>query len=231
MHTLLASVVAIAALDSLNPTAVALQIYLLSTPKPMGRAIVFTLGVFSAYWVCGLLVTCGFGQLITTMIANFNGSFSEDYLYVGQLLIGIVLLSLGLRLEISTSANSEKRPQNLTISRTFLLGLGVTIWEFPTALPYLAAIEQIVRARLDLFTTMSVLALYNLIFILPLIVLVIIYSLFQQQSASLLDRINRSIATWSPKILRVLIIGLGIILIVDSLAYSFGQPFLQLSLF
>jgi hypothetical protein len=35
METLLSSIVAIAAIDSINPNAVAVQIYLLSTPKPI----------------------------------------------------------------------------------------------------------------------------------------------------------------------------------------------------
>jgi hypothetical protein len=94
---------------------------------------------------------------------------------------------------------------------------------------YLAAIEQIARAKLDLLTIMSILGLYNLIFVLPLIILVCIYVLFHQQSAILLPRINRAIAIWSPKILRALLLELGILLTVDSLAYSFGHSFLKLS--
>jgi hypothetical protein len=64
---------------------------------------------------------------------------------------------------------------------------------------------------------------------LPLIILVGIYIIFHPQSATLLNRINRSIKTWAPKILRALLLGLGILLIVDSLAYGFGYSFLKVS--
>lgn len=231
MNTLLVSLVAIAALDSLNPTATALQIYLLSTPKPIARSISFIFGVFLAYWTAGLLIILGLGQLMRTAISAVDFALSESYLYGIQLLIGIVLSVVGFMLKTSTQPSQKKHPQKLTVDRTFLLGLAVTIWEFPTALPYLAAIEQITRAKLDLFGIMSILGVYNLIFVLPLIILLGIYIVFHQESAILLHRINRAIAIWSPKILRILLLGLGLLLISDSLAYCFGHSFLKLSRF
>jgi cytochrome c biogenesis protein CcdA len=112
--------------------------------------------------------------------------------------------------------------------------MSVTILELPTALPYFAAIEQIVRANLDLLSTMSILALYNLIFVLPPSALIVIYLFFHRQSfaMSLIQRINRSIAVYSPHIIRFLILGLGIFLIADSFSHSlasiFGNPSIQL---
>jgi cytochrome c biogenesis protein CcdA len=230
MHTLLVSLVAIAALDSLNPTAIALQIYLLSTPKPIARSIAFILGVFLTYWTAGLLAVLGLRTLVVSAISNANAAFPEPHIYTIQLLIGIALLIGGFSLDSSTQADEGKRPKNLTLGRTFLLGMAVTMFDFPTALPYLAAIEQIARAKLDLFSIMGVLGVYNLVFVFPQIILLGIYILFHQQSAALLHRINRSIAVWSPKILRALLLGLGILLILDSIAYSFGHSFIKLSL-
>ena len=53
---LLASVVAIAVIDSINPNAMAVQVYLLTTPKPVARSIAFILGDFVAAWLTGLLL-------------------------------------------------------------------------------------------------------------------------------------------------------------------------------
>jgi cytochrome c biogenesis protein CcdA len=229
MHALMISLVAIAALDSLNPTAVGWQIYLLSTPKPIARSISFILGVFLAYWAIGLFAILGLRKLIATLIGNANFSLPDPHIYTIQFLIGLALLIAGFWLKTSTQEEQGKRPQNLTTQQTFLLGLAMTILESPTALPYLAAIEQIARAKLDLLTIISLLGLYNLFFVLPLIILVGIYIIFHPQSATLLNRINRSIKTWAPKILRALLLGLGILLIVDSLAYGFGYSFLKVS--
>lgn len=228
MHTLFVSLVAIAALDSLNPTATALQIYLLSTPQPIARSTSFICGVFLANWTVGLLTILGLGQLIQTAISAVDFAGSEPYFYGLQLLTGLVLSIVGFTLK-PAQPSQKKRPQKLTVARTFLLGMAVTIWEFPTALPYLAAIEQIARAKLELFAIMSILGIYNLIFVLPLIILLVIYIVFNRESATLLHRINRAIAIWSPKIFRVLLIGLGFLLIADSIAYCCGRSFLELS--
>jgi uncharacterized membrane protein len=229
MLTLLGSLVAIAALDSLNPTAITLQIYLLSTPKPVVRSIAFIFGVFLAYWTAGLLAILGLRRLILSMISNANFSLPNPYIYAIQFLIGLALLITGFSLKASTQKDGDKHPKRLTSERTFLLGMAVTMMDFPTALPYLAAIEQIARAKLDLFSIMGVLGIYNLVFVCPQIILLTIYVIFHQQSATLLHRINASIAIWSPKILRVLLLGLGILLILDSLGYSFGHSFIKLS--
>ena len=220
---------AIAALDSLNPTATALQIYLLSTHQPIARSISFILGVFLAYWTAGLLTILGLGQMLGTAISNVDFSGAEPYIYGIQLLLGIVLSIVGFTLKPSTQPSYEKRPQNLTVARTFLLGMAVTIWEFPTALPYLVAIEQIARAKLELFAIVSILGFYNLIFVLPLIILLVIYIVIYRESAILIHRIDRVITIWLPKILRILLLGLGFLLITHSLAYYFGHSFLKFS--
>jgi cytochrome c biogenesis protein CcdA len=231
MPSLLPSLIAIAALDSLNPTAIALQVYLLSTPRPVPRSLAFIAGIFSAYWTSGLLVILGLDKLIKSVIANAGFSLSDSLVYTIQLLIGLILLIVGLTLKTSSQVEPVKHPKNLTIMRTFLLGMSVTVLEIPTALPYFAAIEQIVRAQLDLLAIVSVLGLYNLIFVLPPIALVVLYMAFHRQSFALdlIQRIHRSIAIYAPKILRVLLLGLGILLIADSLAYALGHPFLKLS--
>jgi cytochrome c biogenesis protein CcdA len=227
MPNLIGTLVAIAAVDSLNPTAVALQIYLLSTARPVARSISFILGVFLAYWCAGLFIILGLAQLLSNAISAVDFARYETHLYGFQLLLGIVLLVVGFTLKPSTQTEPNKIPKKLTADRTFLLGLAVTIWEFPTALPYLAALEQISRAKLEGVALMSVLGMYNSIFVLPLIVLLGIYLRFHHQSAELLQRINRGIALWAPKILRILLMGIGFVLVVDSLAYSFGRSFLK----
>jgi cytochrome c biogenesis protein CcdA len=234
MSALLPSLIAIAALDSLNPSAIALQVYLLGTTKPIPLSIAFVIGIFFAYWTSGLLAVLGLDRLIQTVIVNSGFSLSTPLFYIIQFLTGIILLIVGIVLRIPNQSEPVKAPKKLNLARTFLLGMSVTILELPTALPYFAAIEQIVRANLDLLSTMSILAMYNLIFVLPPIALVVIYLFFHRQSfaLSLIQRINRSITVYSPHILRLVLLGLGFFLIADSLSHSlasiFGNPSIKL---
>jgi cytochrome c biogenesis protein CcdA len=227
MLTLIPSLIAIAALDSLNPTAVALQIYILSGTRPIGKSLAFIFGVFFAYWSGGVLLVLGVSQITATFLHHVNFSIAEDYLYTVQFLVGIILFACGLGLQISPEDDTKPRLQHLTVTRTFLLGLGVTISELPTALPYVAAIERLSHAKLNLFSITSILGLYNIIFVFPLFLLILLYVTFQQESAAILQRINRSISFWSSKILRWLLLGLGILLIIDVMSYGFGYPLLK----
>lgn len=224
MHALLTSLVAIAALDSLNPTATAIQVFLLSTPKPIARSITFVIGVFTAYCTVGLLITLGLGEAIAALVNQVGLALPGSILYGLQFLLGVVLLVIGWKFNSSNERKTERRPQKLTLTDTFVLGLAVTIWESPTALPYLAAIQQIMRANLGWLSIIAILGLYNLIFVFPLIVLLGIYIVLQGRSAALLYRINRAIEQWGPRILRVVLIVLGAALILDSVAYTFGRP-------
>ncbi|UBF30119.1 GAP family protein (plasmid) [Kovacikia minuta CCNUW1] len=220
MSSLLAYLIPIAALDSLNPTTTAVQMYLLSTPKPVPRSVAFIAGVFITYWAAGLAVVLGANRLTS----NLPG-LPPLLMYTLQLVIGIVLLIVGWNLNKSATKSQEvKRPARLTIVQTFLFGSAATLWDFPTALPYLAAIERIVRSQFDLFTTMSILAIYNAIFVFPLIVLLGLYIYLGERSVNLIQAINQSVQKWGQKILRVLLIGLGILLIVDCIAFALGRP-------
>lgn len=216
--SLLTYLVAIAALDSFNPTTTAVQIYLLSTPKPAARSASFIAGVFITYWTAGLAVVLGASQ-VTISLPQLPASL----IYSLQLITGVILLIAGWNLNPAPS-EPTKRPVRLTLIQTFLFGSAATLWDFPTALPYLAAIERIVGSQLDLLTTMGILAIYNLIFVLPLIILLGVYLCLGEQSTNLLQVIHRSVQKWGHKILRVLLIGLGLLLIADCIAGSLGRP-------
>ncbi|MBD1868064.1 GAP family protein [Cyanobacteria bacterium FACHB-471] len=220
MPSLLAYLVAIAALDSLNPTTTAVQMYLLSTPNPAPRSVSFIAGVFITYWTAGLVVAFGASRLTI----NLPG-LPPSLMYTLQLIIGIVLLLVGWNLRNAADSQKAKRPAQLTIAQTFLFGSAATLWDFPTALPYLAAIERIVRSQFDLLTTMSILAIYNAIFVFPLIALLGLFIGLGEHSLNLIQAINRSVQKWGHKILRFLLIGLGILLIVDCIAFALGRPF------
>jgi cytochrome c biogenesis protein CcdA len=217
VDTLLISLIPLAAIDSLNPTTTALQIYLLITPKPLVRSITFILGIISGYWTAGLLIALGFSKVIVNVINS-----ADRLTYVIQFIIGIVLIIVGFRLNQSFGKQATiKHPKSLKPMSTFVLGAVATLWDFPTALPYIIAIERIVGAKLSLLKLMGVLGLYNLVFVLPLLVLLGIYIMMGNKSAVLLERINKQISKWSPKVLQVLMVCLGLVLVIDSTIYAF----------
>jgi cytochrome c biogenesis protein CcdA len=218
MGSLLSSLAVIALVDSVNPNAMAVQVYLLSTPRPVARSAAFILGDFAAAWIAGFVLAFGLTQVVTQLFNRLG-----DVIYLLQFLLGIVLVIVGLNIHKFTSQHtSVRRPKSLKPSYTFLLGLSMAIVETPTALPFLAGMERISRANLDLPQLLGAVTFYNVIFVFPLIVLLGIYIIFQHQADRFLSGINQFVNRWFPHVIRLILIVLGLVLIADCVAQIFN---------
>ncbi len=215
MNTVLTSIVMIALIDSINPNAVAVQIYLLSTPKPIKRSLAFIVGDFLATFIAGLLITFGLTQVISQIFSRFT-----EIIYWLKFLLGIALVLLGCYFpKVFSKSKNTKNLKQIQPTQAFLLGGTIAFSEAPTALPYLAAIEIIVQANLSSYQIIGCLTIYNIVFVFPLIILLFTYLFFQKKSAFVLDSIHRFVNRWIPKIMRVIAIIFGLILIIDSLIH------------
>ncbi|MER3476473.1 MAG: hypothetical protein C4287_07840 [Leptolyngbya sp. ERB_1_2] len=105
----------------------------------------------------------------------------------------------------------------------FLFGLTMALVEAPTALPYLAAIERITRSNPNLLQLSLLLLFYDFIFVLPLIILLVIYCATQNRASQILPTIQEFVNRWFPILFRYLLIGFGIALILDSIAHGFRR--------
>ena len=64
MTVLLASLLGLALLDSLNPSALAVTLYLLLPGRPFaGKVLTYVAGGFSSYLVLGALIMAGLGSI------------------------------------------------------------------------------------------------------------------------------------------------------------------------
>lgn len=221
MYTLIITIIAIALIDSINPNAVTVQIYLLNTPKPVARSLAFIAGDFLAAWLAGLSIVLGIVPIITQIFEGFN-----NIIILLQFILGIVLVLLGCYFyKFYKHSQTTKHLVSLKPINTFILGLAIAFAEAPTALPYLGAIEQIVRADLSIYQTLGILTIYNFVFVLPLIILLLIYIRFQQRAITRLNSIQKLINRWFGKIMQVFLIVFGLILIFDSVTFFFNISF------
>jgi cytochrome c biogenesis protein CcdA len=218
MPELLGTLAAIALLDSINPNAMAVQIYLLSTPRPIPRSIAFIFGDFLAAWISGMLIALGLMQLVTNLFDRLG-----DLLYVLQFIIGVVLIILGWNIGKLMQQSKVKRPKSLKPTATFFFGLTMALVEAPTALPFLVAIERITQTNPTLPKLALLLLFYVLIFIFPLVVLVSVYYFTQNRASRILANIQAFVNRWFPILFRFVLIVFGIILILDSIAHQFGR--------
>lgn len=215
MNALLTSIVVFALIDSINPNALAVQIYLLSTPKPIKRSLAFIVGDFLATLIAGLLITFGLTQVISQVFSHFT-----EVIYLFQLLLGITLVLLGCYFyKFFSKSKITNSLKSLKAINAALLGGTIAFSEAPTALPYLAAIEKIVQENLSYSQIIVCLTIYNLVFVSPLIILLLLYLFFQQKSLGILDYIQRFVNRWIPKIMRLIAVIFGLLLVIDSIVH------------
>lgn len=222
-------IVGLAFTDSINPCALSVLLMMLiavSTYHPKDRkqvlwsGLAFIGAVFITYFIYGLLIVKAFEVL---------QAFSNIrlYLYKG-LAVGVIILGL-LELKdfffykpggVATEMPLFFRPkvQNIIAKITsplgaFGLGMFVTLFLLPCTIgPYIILGGMLSFG--DFFKSIPILSLYNLIFVLPMIVIVLLV-FFGTKNV-------KQISTWREKNIRILHLIIGIVFILLGLSMLLG---------
>jgi cytochrome c biogenesis protein CcdA len=213
MVGLLVAVFGLALIDSVNPSAIAVTLYLLLTGGSYTpKVLTYLAAVFCSYLLIGVLLMLGLDAI-------------WDYLYspaayAVQGVVGALMLLYGI---LAPSDRAEERttrlPRSLGLGSIFVLGVTITVVEFSSALPYLVAIAILTNADLAASQWVPVLIVYNLIFILPPLLVLGVYRLLgsrvQGRFEGYLERLRRG----SRSTLLWIVAIVGFVLLADSLRY------------
>ncbi len=173
-----ASLVLLAAIDSINPSAIVVTLYLLTRSEASVQVAVYIVTIFLTYFAVGLLMILG----IDAFVPSIGALLSSPVGLVGQGLVGLTLLAYSLTaFPNRTSATPVTPPSARTYAGLALLGVTVTAMELPTALPYFGAIAVITSADLPPRQWAPLLGMYNAIFVLPPVMLLVGHLLFETQ--------------------------------------------------
>jgi hypothetical protein len=213
MVGLLVAVFGLALIDSVNPSAIAVTLYLLLTGGSYTpKVLTYLAAVFCSYLLIGVLLMLGLDAI-------------WDYLYspaayAVQGVVGALMLLYGI---LAPSDRAEERttrlPRSLGLGSIFVLGVTITVVEFSSALPYLVAIAILTNADLAASQWVPVLIVCNLIFILPPLLVLGVYRLLgsrvQGRFEGYLERLRRG----SRSTLLWIVAIVGFVLLADSLRY------------
>lgn len=234
MLLLLPSIITLALMDSLNPSTIAAQVFLLlGVKRPVSRVVSFILGTFVMYTVFGFVVVFVIGQPIKGYIYDMG---STEYIIL--LAIGIILIAVGTVLLYKryvvkdggskTEGYMKKAMapmlamlKTLNPVHTFFFGMGTTAFDLPTSAFYFVAIASIIEAGTGPYEMVVLLLLYNLLYILPLVLILFIYLTAKSRSEPLMNRINMTIGKWSGRLTILFLFLIGIILVVLSASFLF----------
>jgi hypothetical protein len=155
---LFAGLAGLALLDSLNPSAIAVTVLLMTQPRFAARAAAYIGAVFATYLLLGVAILAGLDAAWAYLDTRAA--------YVAQAILGAGLLGYALfapqpkpKEGVATGARS--------LAGVALLGVGITVAEFSTALPYLGALTLLADAKLPAAGVALALVAYNVVFVAP----------------------------------------------------------------
>lgn len=201
-------------------------IFLFSTVKPVRTSLGFILGIVLAYFACGLAGLAFVDQLnalVRLFVPNLDRVDDGAY-YRAEWLLGLVLMVAGPAWEWYRRRSGRPPLENrwvavfkrMTWPVAFVVGALLSSTSFPAALPYVASIEKIAAAHLPQATGVALVALYNLVYALPLLVPFVLFVVLRE---AVLPRLHRHAPAFNRWLTIGLLSALGLVSLVDATWY------------
>lgn len=224
MIFLLGFILVMGLVDSLNPFSIAVHIFLLGILKNTNRIALYVFGILLVYLLGGIAIFSGLTVIFSRFLEQF-ALIPESALYLLQALLGFVLVVYGI-VEYRKPHQSQMPSAESDVAgwKLFFLGAGGTLADLPTALPYLGVIAKMTEARMDVITGIFVLFAYNVIYILPLLIIWGLFLWFRNRVRNKMEAITQIIERINKYILVVFCEIIGSLFIMDALFFFLGRP-------
>jgi cytochrome c biogenesis protein CcdA len=216
MVRLLGLVISVGLADSLNPGTVGPALFLASERGGVRKVLAFTASTFVIFLLGGLLLTAGPGRAILALVPHPSATFR----YVLETAVGAALLVAApflwrkRRSAKAKAAGEHDERRSLAGRSPVLLGASLAVVELPTAFPYLAVVAAITGSGLDLPSELFLVAIYNLCFVLPLLVIALAVALGGEAAISRLRHVREWLRAHWPAVATVVAALAGTFVIV-----------------
>lgn len=208
------SLLGLALLDSINPSALAVTIFLLLQGRSyVPRVLTYVSAVFLSYLGIGVLLMLGLGSVWEYV--DGPAAYAVQGV-AGALLLGYAVFAPSRKPRADTK---PRKPRSMGLAAIFLLGLTITVVEFSTAFPYLGALAILTNADLALGQWLTLLVGYNVVFVLPPLLLLAAYAAFGDGVRDRLEWLRERFEGGSHEALLWILGIVGFFLLADSLAF------------
>lgn len=219
MDQLILILIPILIADILNPVLLAGTIFSLGSKHPLINSLAVLGSFLATYFLSGIIIAVG--------LEKFENVFHlpPGFDYVLELLVAFLLFYMAYSTfkEGDTHPEKElKRDENLGLIGSIALGTQINLVGLPFAVPYLAAIDQILKAEINVPLTLLILFLYNIAYVFPYFLLVPLRIIYQKESQPIFEAINDWMHRVTTKYLPIIFAALGLLLIEDALSFLLG---------
>ena len=199
--------------DVLNPVLFAFMVYATGSKRPMLNSLALLAGHTAAYFTAGIVVALGL-ERIAHYLAN-PGTID----YVIGLVVGILLIWVAIPKSKKALQKKPEETGELTPLSAFGIGAVVNFIGIPFALPYFAAIDQILKANLPVTESVILLIGYNIAYAVPFLMVPALVAMLGAASQPILERINGWLDKASAVLMPILLGLVGLALVADALLY------------
>ena len=204
-------VISIGLADSLNPSTIAVALYLATGERARERVTEFTIGVFVVYFLGGAAIALGPGELLLSLVPHPNHTVR----HVIELVAGAAMLVGAAVLWVKRDQLARRDPPGIDPKgrASWVLGASITAIELPTAFPYFAAIAAIVGSGAGPIRQLFYLLLFNVAFVLPLLGIIGVLTFGGQETERLITRVRTFLEQRWPHVLAAVLLVAGVIVI------------------
>lgn len=199
--------------DVLNPVLFTFMIYAAGSKRPVATSSAMLLGHTTAYMTCGVILAYGLEQM-STRLAN-----PQTIDFVIEFVIACLLFWLVFRTRKDKGDRPNEQTPDFTVWKAFSFGALVNLIGIPFAVPYFAAIDQLLKSDLDTAGVVTALVIYNAAYAVPFLLIPILTAVMGDRSKPILAKVNDMMEKVSDVIMPVLLFAIGLALLVDSVWY------------
>ncbi len=213
MTELVPALLPILLVDVLNPVLFAMLVFAAGSSKPVANSLSMLAGHTVAYFAAGIVVSLG----IEKLSARLAEPQSIDF--VISAIVGLGLVWAAVSTKKSGAPEATEPDRHMTPLFTFGFGAVLNFVGIPFALPYFAAVDQILKADLSIAQSLLVLGAYNAMYALPFLSVPVATMIAGERSKPLLKRVNQFIERAADLLMPWLFLLLGLALVADSGAF------------
>ena len=199
--------------DLLNPVLFASMVYAAGTDRPVVNSTAMLLGHTVAYLAVGIVLSFGLEA------ASYRLANPKRIDFYIEIIIGVILLWVAFRSRSVQNKDPEERTSSLSPVSAFGFGMVVNFIGIPFAVPYFAALSQILKTDPSFLQAFFMLLAYNVLYALPFAIVPSLVAVMGRRAQPVLQKINTVLDRGSAFLMPIILALVGLALIADALKY------------
>jgi cytochrome c biogenesis protein CcdA len=203
------AVVAIGLADCINPSLIGGELFAATGQHPRRQTVAFTLAAWTVTFAFGLAIALGLGDLILSVVPKPSTTVKYALITAAGivLVVGGAVVWFRRKALVTAEASAARRGSHRPAA---LMGGAIAGLELLTAFPYFAAIAIIAGSGVSDAGKLSLLALYCVIYTVPLIAIAVVIAVMGERAERILTLAGDWLSAHWPLVVAPLTAAFGI---------------------